>query len=70
MALQSLCSFSRQFHFILNVAVGGSYFPDGCANHPHPKPWKNSSQQQKLPFWMARKAWYSTWNAETEDNAM
>lgn len=63
-----------QFHFILDVAVGGNMFPDWCVNQPFgqplEKPWKMSDPVQMRPFWENREHWLPTWNIETEDNAM
>jgi len=59
-----------QFHFILNVAVGGNFFPDGCVNERYQKPWSRKSKQQMLSFWQKRDEWYPTWNAHSEDNAL
>jgi hypothetical protein len=64
-----------QFHFILDVAVGGNMFPDWCVNQPFDqpleKPWKMSDPVQMRPFWEKRTDWLPTWNnVETEDNAM
>ena len=65
-----------QFHFILNVAVGGTsgYFPDECINRngAFPKPWWNgdtwNAHQQ---FWLKSHDWLWTWNEfEWNDGAM
>ena len=52
------------------MAVGGNYFPDGCANFAYPKPWRSSDDQQKMTFWNSVHQWYPTWNPYTEDHAM
>ena len=62
--------FELQFHLIINVAVGGNFFPDGCVNQPFNKPWSSSSWPQMRPFWEKRSEWLPTWNAGTEQNAM
>ena len=59
-----------QFHFILNVAVGGVYFTEGCTNIPFNKPWSRNDTIQMKPFWEVKDQWLPTWNATTEDNAM
>lgn len=55
-----------QFYFVLNVAVGGDFFPDNCGN----KPWLSSDSNQMRKFWKAKNSWYPTWNATTNENAM
>jgi hypothetical protein len=54
--------FNRDFHLVLNVAVGGTndFFPDGLGG----KPWSNQSPQSVNEFWNARDSWYSTWDDE------
>jgi hypothetical protein len=59
-----------QFHFVLNVAVGGNFFPDGCQNAVYEKPWTASDPTQMKTFWESRDKWLPTWNAATEDNSM
>jgi beta-glucanase (GH16 family) len=65
-----MAPFDKNFHFVLNVAVGGNYFPDGCVNIPFNKPWGMYEPVQMRPFWENRGQWLPTWNAGTEDNAM
>jgi len=66
----SMTPFDYPFHFILNVAVGGNFFPDGCVNERYQKPWSRQSKQQMLSFWQKRNEWYATWNAHSENNAL
>jgi len=73
-----LAPFDRAFHFILNVAVGGTngFIPDGAVNRggdPNlQKPWNNGdgyiNSMQK--FYNARGNWQWTWDVEGENNAM
>jgi len=73
-----LAPFDRAFHFILNVAVGGTngFIPDGAVNRggdPNlQKPWNNGdgyvNSMQK--FYNSRNNWLWTWDAEGENNAM
>lgn len=52
-----------QFHFIVNLAVGGTnyFFPDS-GNQNGEKPWKNSSPATAAAqFWNGRKQWLSGW---------
>ena len=57
-----------QFHFLLNVAVGGTggFFPDNTLNHDglYPKPWENSmlGKEAKDSFYEARPDWQWTWD--------
>ena len=59
-----------QFHFVLNVAVGGGFFAEGCTNKPFNKPWANSDPAQMRKFWEARSQWLPGWQAAGEDSAM
>jgi len=47
--------FNREFHLILNMAVGGTnaYFPDGVGG----KPWTDADPHSVNAFWNARGAW-------------
>ncbi|XP_046456406.1 beta-1,3-glucan-binding protein-like [Daphnia pulex] len=66
----NLAPFDQRFHFLLNVAVGGNFFPDGCQNEDYDKPWNASDPTQMTKFWESRDKWLPTWNAGTEDNSM
>lgn len=54
--------FNRDFHFVLNLAVGGTngYFPDGQGG----KPWSDTDPHSVNAFNNAKGSWYSTWNGE------
>ncbi|XP_058467022.1 beta-1,3-glucan-binding protein-like [Malaya genurostris] len=58
-----MAPFDKEFFLLLNVAVGGDYFPDGASN-PHPKPWYYGESTAMTSFWNARGNWYSTWGEE------
>lgn len=58
-----MAPFDQNFHFILNVAVAGDYFPAGT--NP-PKPW--GQQTPFLDFLNAQSGWHPTW--DSEDAAM
>ena len=66
-----------QFHFILNVAIGGTngFIPDDCINRgdndQYGKPWLNSQSQIEAMgnFWDKRDRWYWTWAQTEGDNA-
>jgi len=70
--------FDKAFHFIFNVAVGGTngYISDSAVNRGgdpnYKKPWSNSdgynSAMQK--FFNARDNWLWTWDSEGDNNAM
>jgi len=51
--------FDRQFHLVMNVAVGGTtgYFPDGVCN----KPWTNAGGCSQCSFYNAKATWLPTW---------
>lgn len=51
--------FNREFHLILNLAIGGTngYFPDGQGG----KPWADGDSHSVNAFWNAKGAWYPTW---------
>ncbi|XP_071483403.1 beta-1,3-glucan-binding protein-like [Diadema antillarum] len=67
-----LTPFDQEFYIILNVAVGGvNYFADGLQGTA--KPWANTSPTASKDFYLAKDAWYPTWNPDTnngEDAAM
>jgi hypothetical protein len=48
-----------QFQIILNLAIGGSFFPDNIGN----RPW-GWNGRPKGKFRERRGEWLSTWNAE------
>lgn len=53
-----------QFFIIMNVAVGGRFFPDNLRNYPLPKPWNWSSPSPMKDFWQHRDWWMPTWKGE------
>jgi hypothetical protein len=53
------CILISQFQIILNVAVGGTSFPDNIGN----RPWSWNGRPMR-EFWDRRSEWLSTWNAE------
>jgi beta-glucanase (GH16 family) len=65
-----MAPFDQKFYFVLNLAVGGNFFGDGCTNGPLNKPWSTTGYPQMRPFWEARNNWLPTWNASTENNAL
>jgi len=73
-----LAPFDQAFHFLVNVAVGGTggFIPDNCVNRggnpQFQKPWNNGdgyvNAMQK--FYNARNNWLWTWESEGDNNAM
>ena len=62
----------QDFYFILNLAVGGNFFPDGCSNGFGDKPWYGMNVPGSMKrFWEARNDWMPTWNnMQNDDIAM
>jgi beta-glucanase (GH16 family) len=54
-----MAPFDEKFHFILNVAVGGNFFP---TDSTPPRPW--GTAETFLSFWEARDSWNSTWQGD------
>jgi len=73
-----LAPFDQAFHFILNVAVGGTggFIPDNVVNRGgdsrYVKPWRNSDGYVNAMrnFYNARTNWLWTWDQEGDNNAM
>ncbi|XP_049808336.1 beta-1,3-glucan-binding protein-like [Schistocerca nitens] len=59
-----LAPFDKEFFIIMNVAVGGKFFPDGWRNFPRPKPWNWTSAAPMRDFWERRHWWQPTWRGE------
>lgn len=65
--LHELFACLLQFHFLVNVAVGGlnGFIPDGVTNRggAEPKPWTNNQDfgSATNDFWDARDDWYKWW---------
>ncbi|KAE8748671.1 Gram-negative binding protein [Frankliniella occidentalis] len=59
-----LAPFDKKFYIILNVAVGGTFFPGGMVNSPFPRPWNWTSGHPLREFWEHRGWWLPTWKAE------
>ena len=53
-----------QFQLILNVAVGGEFFPDSL-NYDHARPWGDNDHQLRS-FWERRGEWLPTWHGLME----
>jgi beta-glucanase (GH16 family) len=62
----SMAPFDKEFHFLMNVAVGGTngFFPDSWTNANGAKPWSNTSPQAFLDFWNGRGTWQQTWDGD------
>ncbi|XP_069683866.1 beta-1,3-glucan-binding protein-like [Periplaneta americana] len=55
-----MAPFDREFNFILNVAVGGVFFPDDWGN----RPWNWNDGHPMRDFWERRSEWLPTWHEE------
>jgi hypothetical protein len=74
----NMAPFDKPFHFILNVAVGGTngFIPDGAVNRGgegrQQKPWNNGDGyiNSMKKFYDARGNWKPTWDNEKDNNAM
>jgi hypothetical protein len=64
-----MAPFDQEFHMIMNVACGGTFFPPDATN-PGPRPWNEGSSFQRTEFWNARNDWLPTWNQQTSDSQM
>jgi hypothetical protein len=62
-----MAPFDQEFHILINLAVGGVFFPDDAQN-PGGKPWSSSSPNPKEAFWNGRQQWLPTWNQGTLDS--
>uniref|UniRef100_A0A1I8ID15 GH16 domain-containing protein n=1 Tax=Macrostomum lignano TaxID=282301 RepID=A0A1I8ID15_9PLAT len=63
-----MAPFDQPFHLILNVAIGGDFFPDGCSNGANgAKPWAKGSPTQMREFWEKRGVWERTWGGVGND---
>jgi len=73
-----MAPFDQPFHFILNVAVGGTtgFIPDDCVNaggdENRQKPWRNFIPQVEgmWDFYDAKDFWYNSWISEGDNAAM
>ena len=66
-----MAPFDAEFYFILNVAVGGNFFPDGCYNGHGEKPWPSGNVPGSMKsFWESNIDWVPTWDMGTEESAM
>lgn len=55
-----------QFHFVINQAIGGNFFPD--TPNENGKPWTLNSPTGAADFWNARDKWMPTWNTNEDDD--
>ncbi|XP_055625115.1 beta-1,3-glucan-binding protein-like [Toxorhynchites rutilus septentrionalis] len=63
-----MAPFDREFFLIMNVAVGGNFFPDNAVN-PQRKPWRQNSASPMTEFYRAKNQWFSTWG-RGDDSAL
>ncbi|XP_065346175.1 beta-1,3-glucan-binding protein-like [Cloeon dipterum] len=57
-----LAPFDRDFFFVLNVAVGGTFFSSAYKNKDYPRPWYLQDKHPLRDFWSKRDLWYPTWD--------
>uniref|UniRef100_A0A6P7GVM9 Beta-1,3-glucan-binding protein-like n=1 Tax=Diabrotica virgifera virgifera TaxID=50390 RepID=A0A6P7GVM9_DIAVI len=64
-----MAPFDAEFYLILNLAVGGYFFPDQADNRSGKKPWSRTSPYRigMTDFWRNRQQWIPTWNLGTDD---
>ena len=66
-----MAPFDQNFYFIINVAVGGNFFPDGCTNAYGNKPWDGYNVPGSMKrFWEARQNWLPTWDMGSDERAL
>ncbi|XP_055322093.1 beta-1,3-glucan-binding protein-like [Sitodiplosis mosellana] len=67
-----MAPFDQKFHFIINLAVGGTtnYFPSDFLNENGPKPWNDTSPSAMKDFWANREQWLPTWDLEGDDSSL
>ncbi|XP_050515651.1 beta-1,3-glucan-binding protein-like [Diabrotica virgifera virgifera] len=65
-----MAPFDAEFHLILNLAVGGNFFPDEADNRSGRKPWSHNVPYRigMTDFWRNRQQWIPTWNLGTDDS--
>lgn len=64
-----MAPFDQEFYFILNLAVGGNFFPNGCQNGNGDMPWTSGFVPGSMKsFWEARNDWMPTWNNLNDDD--
>jgi len=68
---EKVAPFDKPFYILLNLAVGGNYFPDGCYNEFGEKPWYGTFVSGAMKsFWEAHEDWEPTWNRDSLDSAL
>ncbi|XP_001845811.2 beta-1,3-glucan-binding protein [Culex quinquefasciatus] len=58
-----MAPFDKEFFLVVNVAVGGNFFPDNVRN-PHRKPWYQGAPSAMTDFYKAKSDWLSTWDGD------
>jgi len=68
----NMAPFDQEFYFILNLAAGGNFFPNGCQNGNGDMPWTSGFVPGSMKsFWEAKNDWMPTWNnLQDEDTAL
>lgn len=57
-----MAPFDKEFFLVMNVAVGGNFFPDNARN-THRKPWSQGPSAM-TDFYKGKSDWYSTWHGD------
>lgn len=55
---EKMAPFDQEFHFIINLAVGGNFFPDLPNSE---RPWSDNTATAMKEFWTNRGKWLPTW---------
>ncbi|XP_072397174.1 beta-1,3-glucan-binding protein-like [Diabrotica undecimpunctata] len=65
-----MAPFDAEFHILINLAVGGAYFPDDVDNKSGKKPWTSTQPYREgmTRFWQANQQWKPTWNLNSDDS--
>lgn len=63
---KSSTPFDQEFYLIVNLAVGGSYFPDAVGG----KPWVSTSTTSMRDFWDARDQWMPSWSNDPAQRSL
>lgn len=58
---ERMAPFDQEFYIVMNVAVGGHFFPPHWRSGGKPRVYDFGSGNAKKQFWAARKQWQPTW---------
>jgi beta-glucanase (GH16 family) len=60
--------FDKEFHMLINTAIGGDFFPEDAGNGNGRKPWSQNSANPMLDFWNGRNQWLPSWKMNTDES--